>query len=38
VGLASLQDEARRNLPMAHLEDRVVVTATSLDGQGPSHR
>jgi ubiquinone/menaquinone biosynthesis C-methylase UbiE len=38
VGLASLQDEARRNLPMAHLEDRVVVTATSPGGQGPSHR
>jgi ubiquinone/menaquinone biosynthesis C-methylase UbiE len=28
VGLASLQDEARQALPMAHLEDRVVVTAT----------
>jgi ubiquinone/menaquinone biosynthesis C-methylase UbiE len=38
VGLASLQDEARRNLPMARLVDRVVVTATCPGGQGPSHR
>jgi hypothetical protein len=28
VGLASLQDEARRALPMAQLVDRVVGTAT----------
>jgi ubiquinone/menaquinone biosynthesis C-methylase UbiE len=34
VGLASLQDEARQALPMAHLEDRVVVTATRPDREG----
>jgi hypothetical protein len=31
VGLASLQDEARRALPMAQLVDRVVGTATRPD-------
>jgi SAM-dependent methyltransferase len=34
VGLASLQDEARRVLPLAHLTDRVVVTAARPGGQG----
>ena len=33
VGLASLQDEARRALPMAQLVDRVVGTATRPDRQ-----
>ena len=31
VGLASLQDEARRALPMAQLLDRIVGTATRPD-------
>jgi SAM-dependent methyltransferase len=34
VGLASLQDEARRVLPLAHLTDRVVVTAARPGRQG----
>ena len=34
VGLASLQDEARRVLPMVHLEERVVLTATCPGRQG----
>jgi hypothetical protein len=32
VGLAALQDEARRHLPIAELVDRVVVTAIRPDG------
>jgi ubiquinone/menaquinone biosynthesis C-methylase UbiE len=34
VGLASAQDEARHALPMAHLVDRVVVTANRPDREG----
>lgn len=34
AGLASLQDEARRALPVAHLVDRVVVTAACPGRQG----
>lgn len=33
AGLASLQEEARRNLPMADLADRVVATATRPNGK-----
>jgi SAM-dependent methyltransferase len=32
VALASMQDEARRHLPLAELVDRVVVTASRPDG------
>jgi hypothetical protein len=32
VGLAALQDEARRHLPIAELIDRLVVTAIRPDG------
>jgi ubiquinone/menaquinone biosynthesis C-methylase UbiE len=36
AGLASLQEEAQRNLPLADLADRVVATAIRPNGQGAS--